>query len=72
MSFPMTISRRVPIFPGPNAQIYKNEAGEVLGWDYPSDEPPDFDEDEAERRYHMMRCDGCNCHPEDCECEEQE
>ena len=26
-------------FPGYGAQIYYNEAGEVLGWDYPSSEP---------------------------------
>lgn len=24
------------MFPGANAQIYTNEAGEVIGWDYPS------------------------------------
>ncbi len=34
-------------FPGYGAQIYYNDAGEVLGWDYPSyDEPPDpWDDD---------------------------
>lgn len=25
------------MFPGANAQVYRNEAGEPLGWDYPTD-----------------------------------
>jgi len=29
------------MFPGAGAQIYRNEAGEVTGWDYPSE--PDYD-----------------------------
>ncbi len=29
------------MFPGAGAQVYRNEAGEPLGWDYPSE--PDFD-----------------------------
>lgn len=33
------------MFPGPGAQIYRNEAGEPLGWDYPSDEPYEPDDD---------------------------
>ena len=34
------------MFPGPGAEIHRNEEGEVLGWDYPSyDEPPDPDDD---------------------------
>jgi len=32
------------MFPGAGAQVYYNDAGEPLGWDYPSDEP-DFDFD---------------------------
>jgi hypothetical protein len=32
------------MFPGPNAQVYYNEAGEPLGWDYPSDEPYEPDD----------------------------
>ncbi len=33
------------MFPGPHAQIYYNDAGEPLGWDYPNyDEPPDVDD----------------------------
>ncbi len=32
------------MFPGPGAVIYRNDAGEVLGWDYPSDDPPEVDE----------------------------
>jgi len=31
------------MFPGAHAQVYYNEAGEVLGWDYPSDEPQGSD-----------------------------
>ena len=27
--------------PGAGAQVYYNEAGEVLGWDYPSYDPPE-------------------------------
>ena len=33
------------MFPGPNAQVYYNEAGEPLGWDNVYfDEPQDLDE----------------------------
>jgi hypothetical protein len=28
------------MFPGPNAIVYRNEEGEPLGWDYPSDPEP--------------------------------
>ena len=32
-------------FPGAGAQVYRNEAGEPIGWDYPyADEPPDPDD----------------------------
>lgn len=27
------------MFPGATAQVYYNEAGEPLGWDYPCDDP---------------------------------
>jgi hypothetical protein len=27
------------VFPGAGAVVYRNEAGEPLGWDYPSDGP---------------------------------
>lgn len=30
------------MFPGAGAHVYRNEAGEPIGWDYPSDEP-DYD-----------------------------
>lgn len=36
-------------FPGPGAQVYYNEAGEPLGWDYPSDEPYELDPYEESR-----------------------
>ncbi len=41
-------------FPGAYAQVYYNEAGEPLGWDYPNyDEPPDPDfEEEMWDKYH--------------------
>ncbi len=29
------------MFPGYGAQIYRNDAGEPLGWDYPDDGPAD-------------------------------
>jgi hypothetical protein len=32
------------MFPGPGAEIHRNEVGEVLGWDYPDYEPPWTDE----------------------------
>ncbi len=32
-------------FPGAGAQVFYNEAGEPLGWDYPdNDAPPDPDD----------------------------
>lgn len=30
------------MFPGPGAQIIRNEAGEVIGWDYPSNDLNDL------------------------------
>lgn len=32
------------MFPGPGASIIRNEAGEPLGWDYPGEYEPDYDE----------------------------
>lgn len=32
------------MFPGPGAQVYYNEAGEPLGWDYPGSYEPDPDD----------------------------
>lgn len=34
-------------FPGAGAQVYYNEAGEPLGWDYPAEAEPYSDADEA-------------------------
>lgn len=31
------------MFPGAGASVYYNEAGEPLGWDYPSAYEPDYD-----------------------------
>lgn len=33
------------MFPGAGAQVYRNEEGEVLGWDYPSDDQYEPDDD---------------------------
>jgi hypothetical protein len=34
-------------YPGPNAHVYYNEAGEPLGWDYPSEyDPNDYYDDD--------------------------
>jgi len=32
-------------FPGPYARIYRNEAGEVLGWDNEASFEPEYDPD---------------------------
>lgn len=39
------------MFPGAGAQVYYNEAGEPLGWDYPSEPDPDDFYDEEERPF---------------------
>ena len=40
------------MFPGPHAQIYYNEAGEVLGWDNTYyDEPPEPEDYDPVRDY---------------------
>jgi hypothetical protein len=33
------------MFPGANASVYRNEAGEPIGWDYPSSDDP-YDPDD--------------------------
>jgi hypothetical protein len=39
------------MFPGPGARVYYNEAGEPLGWDYPSEyEPDDWEDDDRPTR----------------------
>lgn len=38
------------MFPGAGAQVYYNEAGEPLGWDYPSYDGGDVDYDALEER----------------------
>jgi hypothetical protein len=37
------------MFPGAGAQVYCNEAGEPLGWDYPSQDEADYRPDELAR-----------------------
>lgn len=41
------------MFPGYGAQIYYNDAGEPIGWDYPSSDDYDHDDwyDEERDRY---------------------
>lgn len=34
------------MFPGANARIYRNEAGEVMDWDYPSEDDEVYDPDD--------------------------
>lgn len=34
------------MFPGANARIHRNEAGEVMGWDYPSEDDEVYDPDD--------------------------
>ena len=51
------------MFPGPNAEIYRNEAGEVLGWDSGPSEA------DANAYY----CDLCGTnHAGDCQWEDDE
>lgn len=38
------------MFPGAGAQVYYNEAGEPLGWDYP-DYDPQYDDPEYDAYY---------------------
>lgn len=45
------------MFPGAHAIVHYNEAGEPLGWDYPSDEPAGFDEyDDANNPERPFKC----------------
>lgn len=39
------------MFPGANAHIYRNEAGEPLGWDYPSYDNEFYNDDLYDDRY---------------------
>lgn len=39
------------LFPGANAQVYRNEAGEPLGWDYPSYSDEFYNDDLYDDRY---------------------
>lgn len=39
------------MFPGSSAVVYRNEAGEVLGWDYPLEDDGYVDYEELEDRY---------------------
>lgn len=54
-------------FPGPNAHVYYNDAGEPLGWDYPSDEPYEMDPEEQDRLEQKYQAEFYNKHGFDIE-----
>ena len=62
------------MFPGPGAQVYYNEAGEPIGWDYPSYDESGMDpyEEEEYWRRREPKCEECGAPAYDCECEEEE
>lgn len=39
------------MFPGPSAVVYRNDAGEPIGWDYPSEDDGYVDYEEEQDRY---------------------
>lgn len=45
-------------FPGAGAVVHYNEAGEPTGWDYPSDDEPDYDDDPYADREYKADCPG--------------
>lgn len=69
------------MFPGPGAEIYRNSAGEVTGWDYPSYGPPDepaddeYGRDDEWCRKHRQwnwHCDDEECTADKSECDHPE
>ncbi len=50
-------------FPGAGAQVYYNEAGEPLGWDYPAEDDPYYDPlDNYDTSYATdYKCPICEC-----------
>lgn len=61
------------MFPGPGAEVYRNEAGEVTGWDYPSYEPPyEPADEEYGRDEDWCKKHGCWTWNEDCTCGDTE
>lgn len=46
-------------FPGLHAVVYYNEAGEPLGWDYPSVDPPEPDDHYDDDRDEEPTCTSC-------------
>lgn len=55
-------------FPGPYARIYRNEAGEVLGWDNEYPEEPEYDDRDDAPEW----CEDCGEPAEDCACDPEE
>lgn len=56
-------------FPGPGAVIIRNEAGEPLGWDYPSDDALYHDDDYNDAiDPRCQECGGAFDHNGDCDC----
>lgn len=47
------------LFPGAGAQVYRNEAGEPIGWDYPDTDPPYDDNQDPYQQ--LDASDYCDC-----------
>lgn len=64
------------MFPGAGAQVYYNEAGEPLGWDYPPDPGDMYDADEDRWLYDRdMPCPNCgdeSCDGDECQLNDDE
>lgn len=57
------------MFPGANATIFANEAGEPVGWDYPDDDPrPDHDwyADDLDLGFDEQVCETHCCYAGEC------
>lgn len=54
------------MFPGAGAQVYRNEAGEPTGWDYPQyDEGPDPDDLDDDGEPDLIDCEDCDAEFDD-------
>jgi hypothetical protein len=64
------------MFPGAGAVVYRNEAGEPLGWDYPSEPDPydAYDEDPRDYYDEDVECVSCGAwfeiHRSDVQCDD--
>lgn len=59
------------MFPGAGARVYRNEAGEPLGWDYPSYDEPEYDDFAADDIGHdprdVIECVEWGMHGDNCD-----